>query len=402
MVLEEEKSLNVECENIDVKKTNVDMEEGELTDEEETPYERLLKEVKDLKKKDFNIWNDIAKNYTTPYRNNYNKYLENDIPEIDPYGEEVQDNFESNNLALNDLTTDEIDLIFQRRAKLMENPYSQVEHFKRPRMCKYFRDGFCRDGEKCFFSHLLEDSNRKTRLCKFYEYTSCNQSSTCNYWHGEFPCYQFHILKNCLKDKFCKYSHEPLSPYAKEVLEEYEKERYGCKDINKKDKSIEIDAVNLDNPQIDIDFRVWIPKLEFSVDQIMEITKDERNKSNDFNNSDEKLTEIDDSFNIKNIFNSMKVESYLMGKKNSLNWVSAIKHDLTFKKNNQKNSTWARFSNERPKNAKRSFNDSFLRKNLKKPKNIPLDSKSSCDENKNSKSYDRKKVNFCKINKNNF
>ncbi|CEF68318.1 Zinc finger, CCCH-type domain-containing protein [Strongyloides ratti] len=403
MVLEEEKkSLKVECENIDVEKKNVDVEEGELTDEEETPYERILKEVKDLKKKDLNIWNDIAKNYSVPYQNSCCKYSEKDIPEIDPYGEEVQYNCtDTNNLVFNDLTIDEIDLIFQRRAKLMENSYSPMEQFKRPRMCKYFRDGFCRDGEKCFFSHLLEDSNRKTRLCKFYEYTSCNQSSTCSYWHGEFPCYKFHILKNCMKDKFCKYSHEPLSPYAKEVLEEYEKERFGYKDIDKKKENIKLDTVNFDNPQMDIDFRIWIPKLELSVDQIKELIKDEKNQSGNFDNFNETLTEIDDSFNIRNIFNSMKVESHLMGKKDSLNWVSAIKHDLSFEKN-KRSSSRGRFKNEYSKNSKRSYEDTFLEEPFKKPKSLPFNLQSSCDKRKSSKSYDRKKVNHYKNNRNNF
>uniref|UniRef100_A0A0N5BAQ7 Zinc finger, CCCH-type domain-containing protein n=1 Tax=Strongyloides papillosus TaxID=174720 RepID=A0A0N5BAQ7_STREA len=400
MVLEEEKkSFSVECKNVEI-------EEGELTDEEETPYEKMLKEAINLRKKDLSMWNDIAKNYSVPYHSSVSQYSEKDIPEIDPYGEEVQNNFtETNHLAFNDLSVEEVDLIFKRRAKLLENSFNQTEEHKRPVMCKYFREGFCRDGEKCFFSHLLEDSNRKTRLCKFYEHTSCNQSSACSYWHGEFPCYKFHILKNCLKDKFCKYSHEPLSPYAKEVLEEYEKERFGYKRSKKEMEMLNIDAINLDNPQTDIDFRVWIPKLEFTFDEIIELTKGNNNGNSHSNNFNGELTEIDDSFDIRNIFDSMKVESYLMGKESSLNWVSAVKHDLSFGKKigkNQRNSSWIQLNNEKPRNTKRSYGDSFSEENFKKSKFLPPNLLPSFEKKKNSKSYDRKKVHNFKKNKNNF
>uniref|UniRef100_A0A0N4ZF35 Zinc finger protein n=1 Tax=Parastrongyloides trichosuri TaxID=131310 RepID=A0A0N4ZF35_PARTI len=368
--------VNEEVEKASTNKNDIEIEEGELTDEEETPYEKALKEAKDLKKKDLNIWNDIARNYSVPYHHHI-QYSENDIPEVDPYEDEEQNFYDQNMLVANGLTMEEINLIYDRRAMLAKTT-NCVEPPRRHRICKYFREGFCRDGEKCFFSHSLESSNKKNRLCKFYENTNCNQSNSCNYWHGEFPCYKFHILKNCVKDKFCKYSHETLSPFAKEALEEYQKEKFG-KSFNKTnsdDSNIKVDDINFDNLDIDVDFRVWIPKLQYSCSQILDIINKERKHETKVECVTKNVThDPDDSFNIRSILDSMKEESLLLAKKKSSNWISATKNDFYKKEENSKKPSWVRFSKEQSRNGKRSYDnpESYrelsYERNYKKPRN---------------------------------
>lgn len=83
--------------------------------------------------------------------------------------------------------------------------------FKKPKwatehqICKFFREGYCRDGDQCTYSHQAEDSLRKPELCRFYANGYCKKGLTCLALHGEFPCIQFH--KGECSAEHCRYSH---------------------------------------------------------------------------------------------------------------------------------------------------------------------------------------------------
>ena len=85
-------------------------------------------------------------------------------------------------------------------------------------LCKFFREGHCRDGENCVYSHNAADSNRKPELCKYYQQGYCKKGLACNLLHGEYPCKAFHIGK-CDKNP-CKYSHVQLNDYTRPLYEQ--------------------------------------------------------------------------------------------------------------------------------------------------------------------------------------
>uniref|UniRef100_A0A914XZV6 C3H1-type domain-containing protein n=1 Tax=Panagrolaimus superbus TaxID=310955 RepID=A0A914XZV6_9BILA len=84
-------------------------------------------------------------------------------------------------------------------------------------ICKFFREGNCREGDSCFYSHNAADSHRTPQLCKEYITGQCRKSLKCNFWHGEHPCKDFHFGRcNALK---CRFSHQPLDEYTKAVFD---------------------------------------------------------------------------------------------------------------------------------------------------------------------------------------
>ncbi|CAP35917.2 Protein CBG18471 [Caenorhabditis briggsae] len=92
-------------------------------------------------------------------------------------------------------------------------PRFQTEH----QICKFFREGYCRDGDKCSYSHQAEDSLRRPQLCNFYANSFCKKGLQCLMLHGEFPCKQFH--KNQCHNDNCRYSHVPLTDYTRPLIE---------------------------------------------------------------------------------------------------------------------------------------------------------------------------------------
>jgi hypothetical protein len=85
-------------------------------------------------------------------------------------------------------------------------------------LCKFFREGYCRDGESCAYSHNAAHSNRKPELCKFYQQGFCKKGLACTLLHGEYPCKAYHEGK-CDKNP-CKYSHMPLNDYTRAIFEQ--------------------------------------------------------------------------------------------------------------------------------------------------------------------------------------
>ncbi|KAE9555096.1 hypothetical protein FO519_001671 [Halicephalobus sp. NKZ332] len=85
-------------------------------------------------------------------------------------------------------------------------------------LCKFFREGYCRDGDNCAYSHDAAHSNRKPELCKFYQQGFCKKGLACTLLHGEYPCKAFHQGK-CDRSP-CKYSHMPLNEYTQSIFDQ--------------------------------------------------------------------------------------------------------------------------------------------------------------------------------------
>ncbi|VDM96478.1 unnamed protein product [Thelazia callipaeda] len=85
-------------------------------------------------------------------------------------------------------------------------------------ICKFFREGYCRDGDNCSYSHDAADSGRKAELCKFYQQGFCKKGLQCSLLHGEYPCKAFH-KGECSKDP-CQFSHLPLNSFTQPIFDQ--------------------------------------------------------------------------------------------------------------------------------------------------------------------------------------
>uniref|UniRef100_A0AC34G7K0 C3H1-type domain-containing protein n=1 Tax=Panagrolaimus sp. ES5 TaxID=591445 RepID=A0AC34G7K0_9BILA len=85
-------------------------------------------------------------------------------------------------------------------------------------ICKFFREGKCRKGDSCSFSHNASDSHRIPVLCKGYILGTCGKTFKCQFLHGEHPCKAFHFNHcNSLK---CRFSHQTLDDYTRPIFEQ--------------------------------------------------------------------------------------------------------------------------------------------------------------------------------------
>ncbi|CAJ0929201.1 unnamed protein product, partial [Mesorhabditis belari] len=91
-------------------------------------------------------------------------------------------------------------------------------------ICKFYREGFCRDNDACLFSHNAEDSLRHPELCKFYKQGFCKKGLHCSNLHGEFPCIGYH-RGDCRGE--CGFSHLPLNDYTRPIFDKYNAIYYG-------------------------------------------------------------------------------------------------------------------------------------------------------------------------------
>ncbi|VDO80234.1 unnamed protein product [Soboliphyme baturini] len=88
--------------------------------------------------------------------------------------------------------------------------------------CKFFKEGYCREGETCAFSHDIDMpktiADKKPELCKYYAQGFCRNGRRCSFLHGEFPC-KFFYKNACSKGSQCRYSHEKLSDVTKPLYD---------------------------------------------------------------------------------------------------------------------------------------------------------------------------------------
>ncbi|CAD5221127.1 unnamed protein product [Bursaphelenchus okinawaensis] len=98
-------------------------------------------------------------------------------------------------------------------------------------ICKFFREGFCRDGDNCVYSHNAADSRRIPELCRYYQHGYCKKNVRCLNLHGEFPCRQFHT-DGCDNDE-CRFSHQPLNDYTQPIFDQMMKDAALAEKISK-------------------------------------------------------------------------------------------------------------------------------------------------------------------------
>ncbi|KAL7065230.1 hypothetical protein AAHC03_05586 [Spirometra sp. Aus1] len=84
--------------------------------------------------------------------------------------------------------------------------------------CRFFVEGRCNKGADCPFSHDVLPT-KKQELCKFYATGGCSKGRQCPFLHSEFPCKFFHLTRNCYHGDSCKFSHLPLNPRTKALLD---------------------------------------------------------------------------------------------------------------------------------------------------------------------------------------
>ncbi|KRZ78241.1 Zinc finger CCCH domain-containing protein 6 [Trichinella papuae] len=91
---------------------------------------------------------------------------------------------------------------------------------RRDRMlCRFFKEGFCREGDRCSYSHVsapatakrsppanASSQNKRKELCKYFASGYCRNGRKCPYMHNDFPC-KFFPIGDCRKGERCRYSH---------------------------------------------------------------------------------------------------------------------------------------------------------------------------------------------------
>ncbi|VDN97605.1 unnamed protein product [Rodentolepis nana] len=133
--------------------------------------------------------------------------------------------------------------------------------------CRFYMEGRCHKGLECPYSHDFLPAKKKD-LCKFYAVGSCSKGPTCPFMHSEFPCKFFHLKNNCYHGNNCKFSHTPLSPDSRAMLERYVDEIEKKKSITVEDPGLVVDQPEYPNdlsslpitePNGDVDYRQVVP-----------------------------------------------------------------------------------------------------------------------------------------------
>ena len=79
-------------------------------------------------------------------------------------------------------------------------------------ICQFYINGACKKGEKCPYSHNVEQIHKK-ELCKFFLSGNCSKGEKCLYCHNlkEIPCKFYHGRGLCENYEKCPFSHERLN-----------------------------------------------------------------------------------------------------------------------------------------------------------------------------------------------
>ncbi|PHZ16522.1 uncharacterized protein RHIMIDRAFT_247042 [Rhizopus microsporus ATCC 52813] len=112
----------------------------------------------------------------------------------------------------------------QKQAQLKKAPQPKKE-FVPLVPCKYYAQGYCKDGDNCTFKHdntndpedelcrFKHEGPRDIKICQFYKTQSCTKGDACPFSHDLKlePCRFYHIQKVCEQGDKCPYSHETLT-----------------------------------------------------------------------------------------------------------------------------------------------------------------------------------------------
>ncbi|KFD65802.1 hypothetical protein M514_04714 [Trichuris suis] len=93
----------------------------------------------------------------------------------------------------------------RRRSRSTRRERGRGERRERP-LCKFFKEGYCREGDKCLFVHSLSAvkavPGRRKELCKYFALGYCRNSQRCPFVH-EYPSQKFEQ-----DERQSRYSHE--------------------------------------------------------------------------------------------------------------------------------------------------------------------------------------------------
>uniref|UniRef100_A0A5S6QVP2 C3H1-type domain-containing protein n=1 Tax=Trichuris muris TaxID=70415 RepID=A0A5S6QVP2_TRIMR len=93
----------------------------------------------------------------------------------------------------------------RRRSRSSRRDRGRGERRERP-LCKFFKEGYCREGDKCLFVHTpaaaKPASGRRKELCKYFAVGYCRNNQRCQFVH------EYQASKFFPDDRSARYSHE--------------------------------------------------------------------------------------------------------------------------------------------------------------------------------------------------
>ena len=219
MLNKENKTTN----NEKISKINVLEEESE--DESEENFFLKSKEINKLKI----ITNEIKKendkkdeekkeeNNIKEEKKEANKKKEEDKNEEDKK-EENKINLLQNKREKLDEKPEEKKKGKKKNKKQNKNKNKKIKTLSGKQICQFYINGACKKGEKCPYSHNVEQIKKK-ELCKFFLSGNCSKGDKCLYSHNlkEIPCKFFHGRGLCENYEKCPFSHNRLN--QSEIME---------------------------------------------------------------------------------------------------------------------------------------------------------------------------------------
>ena len=102
----------------------------------------------------------------------------------------------------------------KKKKKKKKNKTQNKQHkvLNGKQICQFYINGACKKGEKCPYSHNVEQIHKK-ELCKFFLSGNCSKGEKCLYCHNlkEIPCKFYHGRGLCENYDKCPFSHERLN-----------------------------------------------------------------------------------------------------------------------------------------------------------------------------------------------
>ena len=122
-------------------------------------------------------------------------------------------NYDNNYINIDSISSEE-NIEKKEKQEMKEKKkekYKNYKSVKSKQVCQFYINGACKKGDKCPYSHDVEQIHKK-ELCKFYLSGKCMKGDKCLYSHdlSEIPCKYFHGLGFCENFQNCPFSHERL------------------------------------------------------------------------------------------------------------------------------------------------------------------------------------------------